>query len=111
MTSRFERQIERFAPGFHDLVLARRVMSPAALEEHNPNLIGGDINGGSNAPEQFVARPFPRRTPYTTSNPRRYLCSSSTPPGGAAHLLCGCWVARTALRPTFNKDVPEQLAG
>lgn len=111
MTSRIELQIERFAPGFRDLVLARHVMSPAALDVHNPNLIGGDINGGSNAVDQFIARPIPRWNSDTTSNPRLYLCSSSTPPGGGVHGMCGYWAARTALRRTFNKDVPEQLAG
>lgn len=110
MTERVERQIERFAPGFRDLVLARHVMPPAALEQHNPNLVGGDIGGGSNALDQFLLRPFARWDPYTTSNPRLYLCSSSTPPGGGVHGMCGYWAARSALRRTFGRDVPEALA-
>src|SRR5690606_9803631 len=81
-TDRLERQIERFAPGFRDVVLARHVMPPDALEAHNPNLVGGDIGGGENTLTQFLFRPVPQWNPYVTSNPRLFLCSSSTPPGG-----------------------------
>ena len=98
MTDRIERQIERFAPGFRDTILARHVMPPQALESHNPNLVGGDIGGGANTLTQFLARPFPRWNPYTTSNPRLFLCSSSTPPGGGVHGMCGYWAARTGTR-------------
>src|SRR5204862_5571521 len=89
MTAPMEAQIERFAPGFRDVVLARHVMPPAALEAHNPNLIGGDINGGANTLDQLLFRPFPRWSPYATSNPRPFVCSSSTPPGGGVHGMCG----------------------
>ncbi len=109
MTDRIERQIERFAPGFRDTILARHVMPPAALEQHNPNLIGGDIGGGANTLGQVLLRPFPRWNPYTTSNPRLFLCSSSTPPGGGVHGMCGYWAARTALRQVFRRDVPSEL--
>ena len=109
MTDRIERQIERYAPGFRDVMLARHVMPPAALEAHNPNLIGGDVGGGSNALDQVLARPVPRWDPYTTSNPRLYLCSASTPPGGGVHGMCGYWAARSVLRRTFQRPVPPEL--
>jgi phytoene dehydrogenase-like protein len=102
MTDRIERQIERFAPGFQDLVLARRTMSPAEIEAHNPNMIGGDIGGGANDLWQFLFRPTRRWDPYTTPNPRLFLCSSSTPPGGGVHGMCGYWAAMSALRTTLR---------
>jgi phytoene dehydrogenase-like protein len=109
VTGRLERQLERFAPGFRDVVLARHVMSPADLEAYNANLVGGDISGGSNALDQLLTRPFPRWNPYRTSNARLYLCSSSTPPGGGVHGMCGYWAARSALRHTFGLPVPREL--
>ena len=95
-----EDQIERFAPGFRKLVLARHVMTPQQLEAHNPNLVGGDINGGT----QTLGQMFTRPTISTYSLPLdgAYLCSSSTPPGGGVHGMCGYNAARTALRKTFN---------
>jgi phytoene dehydrogenase-like protein len=96
-TSNIEAQIERFAPGFRDLVRARHAMGPAEFEAHDANLVGGDIGGGSNDLWQFLFRPFPRRDPYATPNPRIFLCSSSTPPGGGVHGMCGYWAARSAL--------------
>jgi phytoene dehydrogenase-like protein len=98
MTDRIERQIERFAPGFRDVILTRRVMFPADIEAHNPNMIGGDIGGGANDLSQFFFRPTLRWNPYTTPNPRLFLCSSSTPPGGGVHGMCGYWAATAALR-------------
>jgi phytoene dehydrogenase-like protein len=109
VTDRIEAQIERFAPGFRDTILHRHVMPPAAIEAHNPNMIGGDIGGGANAIGQFLLRPFPRANPYTTSNPDLYLCSSSTPPGGGVHGMCGYWAARAVLRRSFGIDPPERL--
>jgi phytoene dehydrogenase-like protein len=109
VTDRIERQIERYAPGFRDVVLARRVMPPAALEAHNPNLIGGDVGGGSNDLLQVLARPVPRWDPYSTPNPRLYICSASTPPGGGVHGMCGYWAARSVLRHTFQRRVPSEL--
>jgi phytoene dehydrogenase-like protein len=109
MTDRIERQIERFAPGFRDTILARHVMPAAALEAHNSNLVGGDIGGGANALGQVLFRPFLRWNPYTTSNPRLFLCSSSTPPGGGVHGMCGYWAARTVLRRVFRQPMPSAL--
>ena len=97
MTDRIERQIERFAPGFRAHILARHIMPPAALERHNPNLIGGDIGGGSQQLSQLFARPVLRLNPYKTPAPGLYLCSSSTPPGGGVHGMCGYFAARSAL--------------
>lgn len=91
-----EAQMERFAPGFIDCVLARFVSAPANLESWNPNLVGGDINGGLANPTQFFLRPTLRQ--YRTSLPHVYLCSSSTPPGGGVHGMCGFHAAETALR-------------
>jgi phytoene dehydrogenase-like protein len=109
MTERIERQIERFAPGFRDTILAKRVLPPAALEKHNPNLCGGDIGGGANTLRQFLFRPSLRWNPYTTGNSRVYLCSSSTPPGGGVHGMCGYWAARTVLARVFKKALSEAL--
>lgn len=104
MTERIERQIERFAPGFRDVVLARHTMSPAAMEAHNANLVGGDIGGGDNHLSQLLMRPVPRWNPYTTSNPRLFLCSSSTPPGGGVHGMCGFLAAHTVLQRVFGRE-------
>lgn len=98
MTARMEAQIERFAPGFGNRILARSVLSPAAMEAHNPNYIGGDINGGVQDFFQLFTRPAPRLSPYVTPDPRLYICSSSTPPGGGVHGMCGHFAARAALR-------------
>ena len=98
MTSRIEAQIERFAPGFRDLILARHAMSPATLEAHDPNLVGGEIGGGANSLRQLFVRPVARRDPYRTPLPGVYICSASTPPGGAVHGMCGYHAARSALR-------------
>jgi phytoene dehydrogenase-like protein len=98
MTDRIEAQVERFAPGFRARILARHVMGPAALEAHNPNLVGGDIGGGETTLRQMVFRPALRLNPYTTPLPNVYLCSAATPPGGAVHGMCGYYAARTALR-------------
>ncbi len=95
MTARIEAQIERFAPGFRQTVLARTARGPAALESGNANLIGGDINGGSLDLPQFIARPT--KTLYHTPRKGLYLCSSSTPPGGGVHGLCGYFAAKLAL--------------
>lgn len=97
-TELIERQIERFAPGFRDRILGRRTINTAQYQEHNPNFIGGDIAGGANTMLQFLTRPFPKLDPYATPNPRLYLCSSSTPPGGGVHGMCGYWAARSALK-------------
>jgi phytoene dehydrogenase-like protein len=96
MTERIESQIERFAPGFRARILARHTMTPADLESHNANLIGGDITGGAQDLRQLVLRPT--RLFYRTPLDGVYLCSSSTPPGGAVHGMCGYHAAHAALR-------------
>jgi len=96
MTERIEAQIERFAPGFRDCVLARYVSTPAALEAMDANLIGGDISGGAMTLRQMFFRPTWRN--YETATPNLYLCSASTPPGGGVHGMCGYHAARLALR-------------
>jgi phytoene dehydrogenase-like protein len=98
MTDRIEAQIERFAPGFRDRVLARSVMGPAEMELHNANYIGGDINGGVQDFSQLFTRPVVSLNPYKTPATGIYLCSSSTPPGGGVHGLCGFFAAQAALR-------------
>ena len=104
MTERIEQQIERFAPGFRDLVRTRRTINTAQLEAHNPNMIGGDIGGGSNELLQFMARPVARFDPYSTPNERIYLCSSSAPPGGGVHGMCGYLAAQSALKRLFGRE-------
>jgi phytoene dehydrogenase-like protein len=98
MTDRIEKQIERFAPGFRDCVLARHAMNCAEMERRNPNLVGGDISGGLVDLWQLLARPIFSPNPYRTSIPGVYLCSSSTPPGGGVHGMCGFHAAEAALR-------------
>jgi phytoene dehydrogenase-like protein len=100
MLERIENQIERFAPGFRDRILARSVMPPAELERHNSNLVGGDINGGVQDLPQIFSRPTPRY--YATPLKELYICSSSTPPGGGVHGMCGYFAARLALRQVFG---------
>ena len=98
MTGRIEDQIERFAPGFKERILAKTAMSTADLERGNANLVGGDINGGYMDLRQLFTRPVPRLNPYSTPANGLYICSSSTPPGGGVHGMCGFLAARTALR-------------
>ncbi len=98
MTDRIEAQIERFAPGFRDRVLARHAMPPAAMEAHDANYIGGDINGGIADLRQFVARPTLGLHPWATPVEGLYLCSASTPPGGGVHGMCGWHAAHEVLR-------------
>lgn len=92
-----ERQIERFAPGFRESILARSVRTAAELERYDPNYVGGDINGGVQDLGQMFTRPTLSLTPYATSDPRIFICSSATPPGGGVHGLCGSRAARFAL--------------
>jgi phytoene dehydrogenase-like protein len=97
MTERIEKQIERFAPGFRELVLARSVTTPADLERRNRNLVGGDLNGGPATLWRLLARPVLSSSPYRTPARGLYLCSASTPPGGGVHGMCGYLAARAAL--------------
>jgi phytoene dehydrogenase-like protein len=101
MTAAVEAQIERFAPGFRDRVVARHVMGTGDLERHNANYVGGDIAGGAHSGRQLLLRPVTRLDPYrvaTPGNERWFLCSASTPPGAGVHGMCGLWAARAALR-------------
>lgn len=97
MTGAIEAQVERFAPGFRDRVLARHVMGPAAMEAHNANEIGGDIAGGASDWRQLAARPVLSLAPWATPDPQLFICSSSTLPGGGVHGMCGRNAARTVL--------------
>lgn len=101
MTDAIEQQIERFAPGFRERILARHVMNPAQMQEHNPNYIGGDINGGAIDLAQLFTRPALRWSPYRTSTKGLYICSASTPPGGGVHGMCGYHAAQRALKDLF----------
>ena len=98
MTERVERQIERFAPGFRDLILARHVMDPHALEAANPNLVGGAINGGIQDVRAYLGWALSGRSPYATPNPALFRCSAATPPGGGVHGMAGFHAAEYALR-------------
>ncbi len=98
MTDRIEAQIERFAPGFRYCILARHTYSAMGMERHNPNYVGGDINGGIQDLRQLYFRPVVAAVPYVTPVPGLYLCSSSTPPGGGVHGMCGYHAAWAALR-------------
>ena len=102
MTEAIERQIERFAPGFRDCILARQSAGSVELARSNSNLVGGDINGGANDLWHLLARPGVSPAPYRTRVPGFYLCSSSTPPGGGVHGMCGFHAARVALRDRFG---------
>jgi len=101
MTAAIEAQIERHAPGFRDCILDRHTINAAEYEAYNPNYVGGDINGGVQDWRQLFTRPVARLDPYTTPNPRLFLCSSSTPPGGGVHGMCGYHAARSALERCF----------
>src|SRR5204863_6069973 len=98
LTGRIEAQVERFAPGFRDLVLARTALGPAALEQRNRNLAGGDLNAGAMDLGQLFARPVRSLVPYRTPLQGVYLCSAATPPGGGVHGMCGYSAALVAQR-------------
>ena len=101
MTARIEAQIERFAPGFGDCVLARHSMNATEYESYNPNFVGGDINTGAQTWRQLFTRPTLRLNPYTTPLTDVFICSAATPPGGGVHGMCGYYAARAALRRRF----------
>lgn len=106
MTHIIEQQVERFAPGFKDRILAKRTMNTAQIEAYNPNYIGGDINGGVIDIGQIFTRPALRSSPYRTSAKGLYICSSSTPPGGGVHGMCGYHAAKRALKDIFSIQIP-----
>jgi phytoene dehydrogenase-like protein len=101
MTDAIERQIERFAPGFRDVIRMRRTTDSAELEAYNPAYVGGDIAGGAHDGLQLLARPFLGR-PYRTPDPGLFLCSASTPPGAGVHGMCGQHAAEAALRSVLR---------
>jgi phytoene dehydrogenase-like protein len=108
MAARIESQVERFAPGFRDLVLARHVTTPSDFERSNANYVGGDINGGVQDLRQLFTRPLPRLDPHripapAAGRPGILLCSSSTPPGGGVHGPCGWRAAQSALRAATRR--------
>jgi phytoene dehydrogenase-like protein len=111
-TAAIEQQIERFAPGFRERILARHRAAPADLERENPNYVGGAITGGVADLFQFFARPVARLDPYSTPHPRVFLCSASTPPGGGVHGMCGYFAAQSARRKLdrLPSTLPELLA-
>ncbi len=104
MTGRIEAQIERFAPGFGARILARHTMTALDMQAYNPNYIGGDINGGAQDVTQLFTRPTAQLDPYATPLHNLFLCSSSTPPGGGVHGMCGYHAARSVLRKVFHAD-------
>jgi phytoene dehydrogenase-like protein len=104
MTAAIENQVERFAPGFRERILARHTFDPLQMQEHNPNYVGGDINGGVLDIGQLFTRPALRASNYRTSQRGLYLCSSATPPGGGVHGMCGYRAARLALRDVFGLE-------
>jgi phytoene dehydrogenase-like protein len=103
MTEIIENQIERFAPGFRDCILAKATKSPAELERYNANYIGGDINGGAGILSQIFTRPVAKIDPYAIPAKGLYICSSSTPPGGGVHGMCGYHAAKSVLKNEFGK--------
>ncbi len=109
MTSIIEQQIERFAPGFTDCILAKHQMDTEAIQDYNANYIGGDINGGAQLITQLFTRPALRLSPYKTSAKGIYICSSSTPPGGGVHGMCGYRAAKKALNDVFNIHINNRL--
>jgi phytoene dehydrogenase-like protein len=105
-TQAIESQIESFAPGFRDLIVARSTMNAVEVERYNANYVGGDINGGLSDARQLFTRPLIRVDPYATPAPDIFMCSSSTPPGGGVHGMCGYYAARSALHRVFGKPAP-----
>jgi phytoene dehydrogenase-like protein len=106
-TAAIEGQVERFAPGFRDLVLARHATNAAEMEAYNPNYVGGDVNGGVQDLGQLLTRPLVRLVPYSTPDPKVWICSSSTPPGGGVHGMCGYHAARALLRSAAAATPPR----
>lgn len=107
MTEAIEAQVERFAPGFKDCILARHTMNSKEMETYNPNYVGGDINGGAQSLSQLFTRPVLSSSPYQTPAQGLYICSSSTPPGGGVHGMCGWHAAQRALKDVFHIRIPS----
>jgi phytoene dehydrogenase-like protein len=109
MTEKIEDQIERFAPGFRDCILAKSIKTPQDLENYNPNYIGGDINGGAGNLAQLFTRPVAKINPYVIPAKGLYICSSSTPPGGGVHGMCGYHAAKTVLTQEFDIKISDLI--
>jgi phytoene dehydrogenase-like protein len=109
MADAIEKQIERYAPGFRDVILAKHTMDTIQMEEYNPNYIGGDINGGVIDLGQLFTRPALRYSPYKTSAKGMYICSASTPPGGGVHGMCGYNAAKKALKDIFDIKIDSLI--
>src|SRR5699024_10410526 len=107
VSAAIEDQIERFAPGFKDLIIGRSFRTAAELAQYNPNCVGGDFAAGAVTIPQLVKRPVLSPTPWATPLPNVFLASSSTPPGPAVHGLCGFYAAELALRRRFHAGVPD----
>lgn len=105
MTMQIERQVERFAPGFRERILARHTFNSVQLQSYNANYVGGDINAGASIITQMFSRPALRWSPYRTSSKGLYICSASTPPGGGVHGMCGFHAARRAAKDIFKIDI------
>lgn len=110
MTEAVVRQIERFAPGFRDVVVASRAIPANTMAQHNANYVGGDFAAGAISMYRMVARPTPWLNPYSAGIPGVYLCSASTPPGPGVHGMSGWHAARRALRQRFGVTAPPALA-
>jgi phytoene dehydrogenase-like protein len=104
-SSAIEAQVERHAPGFRNVILARAAKNAREMERYNPNYVGGDINGGAANLAQLFFRPVARLDPYSTPLPDVFLCSSSTPPGGGVHGMCGYWAAESVARRVFGRSL------
>ncbi|MEO6358929.1 MAG: NAD(P)/FAD-dependent oxidoreductase, partial [Ferruginibacter sp.] len=111
MTTAIEKQVERFAPGFRDTILAKHTMNTVQIQSYNSNYVGGDINGGAIDITQLFTRPAVRLSPYRTAAKGIYICSASTPPGGGVHGMCGYYAAKKALKAIFNLEEKIGLAG
>jgi phytoene dehydrogenase-like protein len=109
-TAAIEAQIERFAPGFHDRILARHAMNTGDFERYNLNYVGGAITGGVADVGQLFTRPVARLDPYSTPNPKLFLCSASAPPGGGVHGMCGYWAAQSAIKRLSLQQSGKQAA-
>jgi phytoene dehydrogenase-like protein len=110
MTVAIEQQVERFAPGFRDTILAKHTMNALQVQAYNPCYVGGDINGGVSDITQLFTRPALGFSPYRTAAKGIYICSSSTPPGGGVHGMCGYYAAKRALKDVFHLDDKMGLA-
>lgn len=106
-----EEQVERFAPGFQATILARSTKNAADMERYDPNYIGGDINGGAADLDQLFFRPVARTAPYATPNGRLFMCSSSTPPDGGVHGMCGYWAAESVRERLGSEARANRRAG